>query len=286
MAVLDGRHSPRKRFGQHFLTNGHIADRIVESAAIGSDDTVLEIGPGKGILTERLLRRARAVFAVEIDRDLSVMLRERFWRNKKFHLIEADILTLNFCELFRGISARIKVVSNIPYNISTPIIELFIQNRAIISDVVLMVQKEVARRLLAKPGSKDYGLTTLNLALCAEGRKVMDVRPGAFNPSPEVMSSVISLVFTRQYRYPLDNEPIYRIITGVAFRQRRKMLRNTLIPFFVSKGIPKPRAIKLLLSEDIDPQARPENLSVEDFVRLSNAFVKVCSVSTTPENRP
>ena len=284
MAVINKRHSPRKRFGQHFLINRHTADRIVESAAIESDDTVLEIGPGKGILTEKILRRAHTVFAVEIDRDLTAMLRERFGSEKSFYLIEADILSLDLGELLEGVAARIKVVSNIPYYISAPIIEFLIQNRAYISEAVLMVQKEVAQRLLAAPGSKDYGLTTLNLALCAEGRKVMEVKPEAFNPPPEVMSSVISLVFNEQYRYPLDNESNFRIITGVAFRQRRKMMRNTLIPFFVSKGIPKPQAIKLLFSAGIDPQARPESLDVANFVKVSNAFVKMLSEGTIPES--
>ena len=286
MAVLHGKHRPRKRFGQHFLTNGHIADRIVESAAIDSNDTVLEIGPGKGILTERIIRLAGTVFAVEIDRDLSENLRQRFGGIEGFHLVESDILKLDLGELFRDVSSQIKVVSNLPYNISSPVLELLIQNRALISDAVLMVQREVARRLLAPAGTKDYGLTTLNISLCAEGRKVMNVRPGAFDPPPEVMSTVISLVFSEQYRYPLIDENIFRMITGAAFRQRRKMVRNTLIPFFVSRGIGKPSAMEIFLSAGIDIQLRPESLTVDDFVKISNSFVKMCSRSDTPETRP
>ena len=286
MAVLHEKHWPRKRFGQHFLTNGHIADRIVESAAIGSNDTVLEIGPGKGILTERIIRLARAVFAVEIDRDLSENLRQQFGGTEGFQLVESDILKLDLGELFRDVPSRIKVVSNLPYNISSPVLELLIQNRALISDAVLMVQREVARRLLAPAGTKDYGLTTLNISLCAEGRKVMNVRPGSFNPPPEVMSTVISLVFSEQYRYPLVDENIFRMITGAAFRQRRKMVRNTLIPFFVSRGIREPNATEILLNAGINIQSRPECLTVDDFVKISNSFVKMCSGSDTPETRP
>ena len=286
MAVLHGKHRPRKRFGQHFLTNGHIADRIVESAAIDSNDTVLEIGPGKGILTERILRQAGTVFAVEIDRDLSENLRQQFSGIEGFHLIESDILKLDLGELFRDVSSQITVVSNLPYNISSPVLELLIQNRALISNAVLMMQREVARRLLAPAGTKDYGLTTLNISLCAEGRKVMNVKPGSFDPPPKVMSTVISLVFSEQYRYPLIDENIFRMITGAAFRQRRKMVRNTLIPFFVSRGIGEPSAMEIFQSAGIDIQLRPESLTVDDFVKISNSFVKMCSKSYTPEIRP
>ncbi len=286
MAFIKERHRPRKRYGQHFLNNENIADRIVESAAVGSGDTVLEIGPGKGILTGRILKRARAVYAVEIDRDLTAILRERFKGEQGFHLIEADILTQDLIELFRDVSSRIKVVSNIPYNISSPIIELLIRSRTVVSAAVLMVQKEVARRLLAGPGSKDYGLTTLNLALCAEAGKVMDVKPGAFSPPPEVMSSVISVVFSESYRYPLNDEKIFRVITGVAFRQRRKMLRNTLIPYFISRGLDKSKAVEILPAANVDPQARPESVDVAGFVKICNEFVKMCPGSYPNPNKP
>ena len=283
MAVVHGKHIPRKRFGQHFLVNEHIADRIVESAAIGPDDTVLEIGPGKGILTARILGLARNLFAVEIDRDLAATLRKRFEGARGFHLVEADILTLDLDALLENVSTPIKVVSNIPYNISSPIIEYLIRNRGLVSGAVLMVQKEVARRLLSDAGSKDYGLTTLNLSLCANGKKVMDVRPGSFYPPPGVMSSVISLVFSEKYHYPLEDEAVFRTITGVAFRQRRKMIRNTLIPFFISKGMSQPDAANILLSAGIDLQVRPETITVGDFVKISNAFTEFSLRSGTRE---
>ena len=277
MFLLHEKHIPRKRFGQHFLTNEHIADRIVECADIGSEAIVLEIGPGKGILTERILKQASDVFAIEIDHDLVKMLQVRFGHMKGFHLIEADILSLDLEGFLKDFHQRIKVVANIPYNISSPIIELFIRNRGLISRAVIMVQKEVARRLLARPGTKDYGLATLNLALCAEGSRIMDVKPGSFYPTPEVMSSVISLVFSTQYRYPLENEEFFRLITGVVFRQRRKMLRNTLIPFLTAKGISEWKIKDLLISSGIDIRLRPESLDVGDFVRMSNILVKTLS---------
>ena len=148
-----------------------------------------------------------------------------------------------------------------------------------------MVQKEVAERFLADPGSKKYGLTTLNLALCARGRKIMEVKPGAFKPEPKVMSTVISLVLTEQYHYPLVSETVFRTLTGIAFRQRRKMLRNTLIPFFVSNGITKQQALDILLSAGIDPKSRPESVDVSDFVKICNAFATQHSGSTAAESR-
>ncbi|MFC1692288.1 16S rRNA (adenine(1518)-N(6)/adenine(1519)-N(6))-dimethyltransferase RsmA [Candidatus Latescibacterota bacterium] len=276
-------HRPKKRLGQHFLVNGRIADRIVDSASIGSEDIVLEIGPGKGILTGRLLNKSRMVFAVEIDPELSAVLRKYFGNCKGFRLVEADILGVDLPGLLRNVSRKITVVSNLPYNISTPVIEYLIKNRKLVERAVLMVQKEVACRYLAQPGSKDYGLTTLNLALCARGKKIMDVKPGSFNPPPEVMSSVVTFSFSEEYLYPLGSEDIFRTVTGAAFRQRRKMVHNTLIPYFISTGIPEPKARELLISTGINPRARPESLEVEDFVKISNAFEQVLSTNSGSE---
>ena len=268
---MSNTHRPDKSLGQHFLIDGCIADRIVEAAGIEQEDTVLEIGPGKGILTERLLRRTRHVTAVEIDRNLLMLLNDKFGKIEGFRIVEADILKVDLNELFKNVYGRIKVVSNIPYNISTPILEFLCRNRALVSEAVLMVQKEVAERLMSKPGSKDYGLTTLNLALYSQVSPVMDVKPDAFSPQPEVMSRVISLVLSENPLYSLESEEMFRTITGMAFRQRRKMMRNTVIPYMISLGISKSDALRLLSTGGIDPASRPETLGVEDFVNLSNA---------------
>ena len=263
---------PDKSFGQHFLIDSHIADRIVDCAGILPEDTVLEIGPGKGILTGRLLERARQVIAVEIDRNLLEFLKEKFKGRTGFGVVAADILKVDFEVLFTGVHSRVKVVSNIPYNISTPIVELLCRNRARFAEAVLMVQREVAQRLLSGPGTKQYGLTTLNLALCAHGRTVMTVKPDVFEPPPEVMSSVISLVFSPDMRYHLESEEIFHTVTGVAFRQRRKMLKNTVIPYMISCGITETDAFNLFSSLDVDPLSRPETVGVGEFVKLSNAI--------------
>lgn len=272
MTEREDKRRSKKRFGQHFLANSYTAFRIVEAADIQPGDIVLEIGPGKGVLTSLLLDRAMKVTAVEIDRDLIGKLSEQFGSRSGFHLIEGDILALDMQKVFRDSPGRIKVVSNLPYNISTPVIDLLIRNRALVSLAVLMIQKEVALRLLASPGSKDYGLTTINLGLCARVKKIMDVKPGAFNPPPEVMSSVVAVTFSPDYLYPLRDEKIFFEMTGAAFRHRRKMVRNTLIPYLVSGGIPEEEAGRLLERACINPTVRPENLSVSDFVKLSNAL--------------
>jgi len=265
-------HRPSKSLGQHFLVDESIADRIVECAGLKRDDTVFEIGPGRGILTGRLLEKVQNVTAVEIDRNLIGFLKEQFEGYNGFTLLEADVLKIDMEDVFKGVSGRIKVVSNIPYNISTPIIEILCRNRKLVSEAVLMVQKEVARRLLSQPGSRDYGLTTLNLALYTKGSRIMDVKPGSFDPPPEVMSSVISLVFSGEPKYQLENEGIFHTVTGIAFRQRRKMIRNTVIPYMTSLGISKADSIDLLSSAGIDPVSRPETMDVEDFVNLSNGI--------------
>jgi 16S rRNA (adenine1518-N6/adenine1519-N6)-dimethyltransferase len=277
MTEREDRRRRKKRFGQHFLANSRTAFRIVEAADIQPGDIVLEIGPGKGVLTSLLLDRAMKVTAVEIDRDLIGKLSEQFGSRSGFHLIEGDILALDLQKVFRDSPGRIKVVSNLPYNISTPVIDLLIRNRALVSLAVLMIQKEVALRLLASPGSKDYGLTTINLGLCARVKKIMDVKPGAFNPPPEVMSSVVAVTFSPDYLYPLRDEKIFFEMTGAAFRHRRKMVRNTLIPYLVSEGIPEEEAGRFLERACISPTVRPENLSVSDFVKLSNALSEAFS---------
>ncbi|MFA6472562.1 MAG: 16S rRNA (adenine(1518)-N(6)/adenine(1519)-N(6))-dimethyltransferase RsmA [Candidatus Latescibacterota bacterium] len=272
MTEREGRQRNKKRFGQHFLTNGTIADRIVEAADIGAEDTVLEIGPGKGVLTSRLLDCTKQVTCVEIDRDLTGKLREQFAGKSGFRLIEGDILAINMKEVFHDTPGRIKVVSNLPYNISTPVIDLLIRNRTLISFAVLMTQKEVAARLLASPGIKDYGLTTINLGLCARINKIMDVKPGAFDPPPKVMSSVVAVTFSPEHFFPLRDERMFFEMTGAAFRQRRKMVRNTLIPYIVSQGISEEESRQILENSGIRSDLRPENLSVQDYVGLTNAL--------------
>ncbi len=259
----------KKRFGQHFLANKNIADRIADYGELTPEDRVLEIGPGNGVLTERLLARTPYVTAVEIDRDLFPVLEARFAGSGSFRLVRGDILSMDLAEMFEDAPGRIKVVSNLPYNISSPVVELLIRHRSLVSRAVLMVQREVARRFASGPGSREYGLLSLNLGLWTRVRVLFDVRPGSFTPPPAVMSSVVSIDFdTGLSRDGLD-EALFRDLTGAAFRQRRKMIRNTLIPFIESMPGGEGEGYAMLESVGIDPTARPETIAVGDFVRLT-----------------
>ncbi len=271
------RQKARKRFGQHFLVDGRIADRIIEYADISPEDTVLEIGPGRGILTERLLEKAGSVTAVEIDRDLAAEMQNRFSGTGRLRIVEGDILDVDLNALFGGSPGAVKVVSNIPYYISMPIIDLLVRNRTLISKAVLMVQKEVADRLTSAPGSKVYGLTTLNLALHAACRKVMIVRPGSFSPPPDVMSSVVVIVFDDCPRYHLADEQMFRELTGAAFRKRRKMVRNSVVPYMLSLGVGESEAMAVLAEAGVDQSARPETIDVSAFVAMSNGVAALVS---------
>lgn len=262
-------HRPRKRFGQHFLADGRIADRIVAAAGIGPEDAVLEIGPGRGVLTERLLACAGTVTAVELDRDLIPILRERFGEGPRFRLVEGDILAADIPGLLPPEARFFRVVANLPYYITNPIIEMLLNARAVLADAVLMVQKEVANRLASPPGSKSFGLTTLNLALHADIEQLFIVRPGSFNPPPAVTSAVVRIRFRDRERYPGLDERLFRDLTGEAFRQRRKMVRNTLMPALETRGIADPAAI--LAESGIDPAARPETVGPDAWVRLTRA---------------
>jgi len=262
----------RKRLGQHFLADEHAADRIVGFAALGRGDTVLEIGPGRGILTERLADAAGRVVAVELDRDLAQRLSERFDGASGVEIVAGDILSVDLRAMFGGEKRKIKIVSNLPYYISTPVIELLIRSRDFVDSAVLMVQKEVADRLAAEPGSRRYGLTTLNLALWASCRAVMTVRPGSFRPPPEVMSAVVVVTFAERSLYPLSDEKLFRELTGAAFRQRRKMLRNTLVPFLAARGLDGEQARAVLEDAGVPLTARPETVDVASFVAMTNAL--------------
>lgn len=261
---------PKKSLGQNFLTNSAVADRIVELSGVVRGDNVLEIGPGRGFLTERLVSTGADVTAVELDDSLSEYLVERFGKNSNFRLIHSDILKVNLMEVFAEAEGRIKVVSNIPYNISSPIIDLLCRSRKKVASAVLMLQKEVAVRLLSWPGSRDYGLTTLNLSLYATGKKLMDVRPESFTPAPDVMSSVIWLGFVEGLNYPLSDEAVFRNLTGVAFRERRKMIRNTLAKYLLSLGFAKEETERVFEKAGIDGRLRPEDIGTAEYVSLSN----------------
>lgn len=255
----------RKRFGQHWLKSEAILDQIIAASQLSPDDRVLEIGPGTGILTKRLVELASRVVAVEIDRDLCVKLRKLLGNQANFSLLEADILKLDLTTC----GNLNKVVANIPYNITGPILEKLLGTITQPSTlnfelIVLLIQKEVADRLLAEPGTKAFGALSVRIQYLADCQLVCPVPARAFQPAPKVDSAVVSLT-PRPFPVIADNPQHLGKIVKLGFASRRKMLRNNLKSVIDSDSLSK-----LLQELNINPQARAEELSLINWIYLSN----------------
>jgi 16S rRNA (adenine1518-N6/adenine1519-N6)-dimethyltransferase len=250
-------HRPRKRFGQHFLKDPGIIEAIVQAIDPQPGDTVVEIGPGHGAITESLARRAGHLHCVELDRDLAAALRRRLGQRNNVTIHEADALKFDFCAL--GDSLRI--VGNLPYNISTPLLFHLIDCRDCVKDMHFMLQKEVVDRMTAGPGSKTYGRLGIMLGCHLSVDALFEVGPQCFDPPPAVMSAVARLLPLGNSRPDIDDEKLLGRLVATAFSQRRKTLRN---------------ALKTMLDETelrslgIDPGKRPESIPVSAYVALAN----------------
>ncbi|HTW73976.1 MAG TPA: 16S rRNA (adenine(1518)-N(6)/adenine(1519)-N(6))-dimethyltransferase RsmA [Steroidobacteraceae bacterium] len=249
----------RKRFAQHFLHDPAVIARIVAAVNLAPGDAAVEIGPGRGALTAGLLRAAGRLDAVEIDRDLAALLRARFAAEPGFVLHEIDALTMDWRALASARGARLRLIGNLPYNISTPLLFRLLECAEAISDMHFMLQKELVDRILAVPGSPAYGRLTVMLAPRVRGERVLDVGAGAFQPAPQVRSSVVSL---RVIAPPWPIPPRFAEVVAAAFGQRRKTLRNALRRLLTAGQI---EALEL------DPGARAEQLAPRDFARLAQA---------------
>ncbi len=248
----------RKRFGQHFLHDAAVVARILEAVDARSGEALVEIGPGRGVLTSRLLEGAGALDAIEIDRDLAGGLRLALGARPGFVLHEGDALEFDFAALAAQRGQRLRVVGNLPYNISTPLMFHLLRTPAAIADLHVMLQKEVVDRIAAGPGNGDYGRLTVMLAPWVEAESLFDVAPGSFRPPPQVWSSVVRLTVRAEPRFPVDAR--YAKVVATAFNQRRKTLRNAL------KTLLDAAAIE---SCGIDPGARPETLAPAEFGALA-----------------
>jgi 16S rRNA (adenine1518-N6/adenine1519-N6)-dimethyltransferase len=246
----------KKRFGQHFLSDPSILRRIVQLARIHPQNTVVEIGPGRGSLTRELSASARHVIAIEIDRDLIPELRTQMPANVE--IVEGDALTIELP------APSFHLVGNLPYNIATPLFKRFIEHRARILDVTVMIQKEVADRLTAKPGTGNYGPLSILIQYYGAVTYGFKVPPGAFTPRPKVDSAVIRLDWK-------PNVPDARPFTDfvqLAFGSRRKMLVNNLLHIYGSLG--REEILLRMKKADVNIDARPEELSVDQFLRVYN----------------
>lgn len=261
----------QKKFGQNFLIDPHVLDKIIRSADITEEDCVIEIGPGIGSVTQALIENAGKVISIEIDDQLIPILTEQFGEYPNFKLIHKDVLKVDLKKLIEEESPnrKVKVVANLPYYITTPIIMALLENELNIESITVMVQKEVADRLASKPGSKQYGAITVSVNYFSETYLVANVPRNCFMPRPNVDSAVIQLKLYDEPPVKVRNtKQLFRIIKA-AFLLRRKTLLNTLAAHG-ELGIEKEKLKELLDESGIGAQTRGETLSIEEFARLSD----------------
>lgn len=250
----------RKRFGQNFLHDAGVIEHIVEAIDPQPQEALVEIGPGRGALTEPLLAACGHLDAIEIDRDLAALLHERFGR-AGLTLHVADALEFDFAALAALRGRKLRVIGNLPYNVSTPLLFHLLRAHGSLIDLHIMLQREVIERICAAPGGSEYGRLTVMLAPWVIAEHLFDVGPGAFRPAPQVWSAVARLVIRETPAFPVDDR--YARVVAAAFSQRRKTLRNALRSLLDANAI---------AACDIDPGARPETLAPVQFGRLASAL--------------
>jgi len=259
---------PRKRFGQHFLESAWVA-KLIQALDPQPGETFLEIGPGRGALTVPLAARARNVVAVEIDRDLAAALPALL---PDVRVVQADFLDVDLTELLRNEPSPVRVVGNLPYNVASPILFKLLHDAddgRLLRDATLMLQKEVADRLVAKPGSDDYGALAIQVALLADADRILSLPPGAFRPPPKVKSAVVRLRFRDPTVDVGDRSTFEKLVRGL-FLQRRKTLANALKPVADAAGRSAPELIE---RARVDASRRPEALTLDDMARLARAML-------------
>ena len=259
-----------KRFGQNFLIDDDIISGIVENADVNKSDLIIEIGPGLGTLTAELLKSAGKVISIELDTNMINILNDRFSLFDNFELINQDVLKVDLKQLIEsnlnGEIKHAKVVANLPYYITTPIIMKLLEEKLNLDSITVMVQKEVADRLTAKPGDKDTGAITYSINYYSDSKTVLDVPNTSFIPSPEVNSAVIKLDILKEPRYKLENEELFFKIIKAAFLLKRKTLVNALnnSNLFSSKQ----EIIDMLKGLNLDENIRGEKLTLEDYLHI------------------
>jgi 16S rRNA (adenine1518-N6/adenine1519-N6)-dimethyltransferase len=259
----------KKRLGQNFLVDESYARRIVTALAPRAGETVVEIGPGRGALTELLLDSGARVVAVEFDRELVRLLRERFGGREEFELVEADALEVDFCSEVEP-AREARVVANLPYNISTAILQRLVEQRRCLTEFVLMLQREVVERITARPGSSERGYLTVLVEAFCESEALFDVPPGAFRPVPKVWSTVARLRVRENASAGAD-EKLFARLVGACFAQKRKTILNNLrnAPEDLRTLVESAGGVvHLLEAANVDPQRRAESLTLEEWAAL------------------
>jgi len=252
-------HRPRKRFGQHFLIADETIQQIVAAIAPQPDEVIVEIGPGQGAITAPLASLATTLHAIEFDRDLVAMLRNRFAAQENVIIHSADALNFDFTTLGKNL----RIVGNLPYNISTPLLFHLLSYKDVIADMHFMLQKEVVERMAAVPGTKRYGRLTIMLGCHLEVVPLFDVPPTAFSPSPKVMSSVVRMRPVLQPAFDIKDAKLLEKVVKQAFSKRRKTLRNALDGLVDADDFQ---------AANLDPSQRPEQIPIDGWVRLTNCL--------------
>jgi len=263
---------PLKRLGQHFLKDPGTVQRIVHALNPEANETIVEIGPGTGALTAALLERAGRVVAVEFDENLEPLLRERFSDRPNFKLVMGDALTTDFCAEIQP-AARARLAANLPYNISTAILQRLIAQRSCLTEMVVMLQREVVERVLAPAGSSERGYLSVLVEAYAETEKLFDVSPGAFRPPPKVWSSVMRLVFTPR---TIANEELFWQTVSAGFAQKRKTILNNLrhASGRLQEVLARNGGASIVLCKaEVELQRRAETLTIEERARIVAAMV-------------
>lgn len=253
----------RKRFGQHFLHDPAVIERIADAVNPHPNDRLVEIGPGRGALTRHLLARSGTLDAIEIDRDLAGLLRAEYAGFPGFALHEADALEFDFAALAGARGGRLRVVGNLPYNISTPLLFHLLKSTGAIEDLHIMLQREVIARMAAKAGDRDYGRLTVMLAPWVSIEHLFDVGPGAFRPPPRVWSAVARLTVRAEPAFPVSEH--FGAVVAAAFAHRRKTIRNALRDLL---------SLEQIEAAGLDPGARPETFPPEAFNALAQKIVR------------
>lgn len=263
---------PLKRLGQHFLKDPRTVQRIVAALDPKPDETIVEIGPGTGALTSALLERAGRVVAVEFDQNLEPLLRERFAENSNFKLVMGDALTTDFCAEIQP-APRARLAANLPYNISTAILQRLISQRECLTEMVVMLQREVVERVLAPAGSSERGYLSVVVEAYAETEKLFDVAPGAFRPPPKVWSSVMRLTFKPRI---IANEELFWETVSAGFAQKRKTILNNLrnASGRLQEVLQRNGGASIVLCKaEVELQRRAETLTIDEWGRIVAAMV-------------
>lgn len=266
-----------KSLGQNFLIDDRVIEKIIEASNIEKEDLIIEIGPGLGVLTERLLKKSNNVVVIELDKKMIEILQNRFCLNRNLEIINNDVLKVDLEKLIKNKKEqtninKVKIVANLPYYISTPIIMKLLENRLEISEIIVMVQKEVAQRLGAETGTREAGAITYAVEYYAKATPIIDVPKESFIPSPKVESQVIKLEVRQNPKIEVEDEKLLFNIIQKSFMQRRKTLSNALINNRILDS--KEEVEKMFKTLEIPSNVRGENLTLEEFGKIANYVYK------------